>query len=387
LSTKKLNSTISGHPTPDVFRRVSERPLLSPNQIMPSDGKLSVIGVLNPTFFSANDRRYLIIRVDERPASTEPFRRKMRPGKEPLLVAYADLEYAGKVEVIETQIADCFLQDKDPILPQTVREYRLGLRQQELLLSYISQLRLVELTATDVKVAQCPLVCPFDVFTQFGCEDPRVTILDGKPHLVFSAIGPYGSTSWIATISADNTLGQAKMILGPDHKHSTIFPAKIADQYCLLTRPLSRTYLRSSGIWLMRSPDMVYWGTPFPILLPRPGMWDGVRVGPSTTPVLTREGWLLFYYGVDHEDTYRVGVALFSRENPQNLIARSRQPVLAPTLEWERVGRRADTVFPCGVEVIGTETLRLYYGAADTHIGSADVDLASLLGMLDEQTR
>ena len=351
----------------------------------PSDSRLVVIGVLNPSFFSIQRRRYLIVRVDERPSYRYPSGRQERSGKKPLLVAYADLEHAGRVEVIETEIKESFLQDKEPILPQSVREYRLGLRQQELLLSYLSHLRIVELTETGTIISPRPLVCPSDVFTQFGCEDPRVTMLNEKPYLLFSAIGPYGSTSWLTTIRDDNTVGEKKMLIGPDNKHSTLFPAKIRDHYCLLTRPLSRTYLRSGGIWLMRSPDLVYWGRPLPVLLPRPGMWDGVRVGPSTTPILIKEGWLLFYYGVDHEETYRVGVALFNAQNPQNLIARSIDPVLVPSLEWERVGRRADTVFPCGIESVGEDLLRLYYGAADTFVGSADVHLSTLLTTLDGQ--
>ena len=386
LSTKKLLSTIAEFPHRDIFKRASAAPLLTPAEVQPSDDRLKVIGVLNPTFFSFDGFRYLIIRVDERPVGLEPPRRRTVVGKEPLLVAYADLDYPGKVEVAETQISEPFLQDNEPILPRSAREYRLGLRQQELLLSYISHLRIVELTTSGVHVTPAPLVCPSDVFTQFGCEDPRVTMIEGRPQLLFSAIGPYGATSWLATIGCDNTLYDKKMVLGPDHKHSTLFPSRVGDHYYLMTRPLSRTYLRSSGIWLLRSLDMIHWGSPSPILLPRPGMWDGIRVGPSTPPLLTEEGWLVFYYGVDHEDSYRVGVALFERENPNKLIARSVNPVLGPALEWERNGRRADIVFPCGIEVMkANETIRLYYGAADTCIGSADVHLPSLLRTIEEQ--
>lgn len=112
-------------------------------------------------------------------------------------------------------------------------------------------------------------------------------------------------------------------------------------------------------------------------------MWDAMRVGPSTSPLLVSEGWLLFYFGLDHDDSYQVGAALLDRYNPAKVIARSKEPVLRPILEWERVGRRADTVFPCGVEVVDeTQSIRLYYGAADTCIGSAEAPLTELMGSL-----
>jgi predicted GH43/DUF377 family glycosyl hydrolase len=84
--------------------------------------------------------------------------------------------------------------------------------------------------------------------------------------------------------------------------------------------------------------------------------------------------------------SYHVGAALLDRSNPTIVLARSSTPVLSPLLIWERTGRRADTVFPCGLEILrGMEYLRLYYGAADTSIGAADVRLDALLETLTWQ--
>lgn len=381
MSTKKLSSTLSGSEQ-DISTRICDFPLLRPSDIVPSDPRLRVIGVLNPTFIKIGIKKYLIVRVDERPSNMNASKNNNIGNIDPLLVAYADLEYAGKVEIVQTQIQEKYSGDMEPILPKSVREFRLGLRQQELLLSYISHLRIFEMIESGFEITKSPFLFPCDIFSQYGCEDPRATIIEGQPLLLYTAIGQYGATAWSANIQ-NKSICDKKIILGPDHKHTTIFPEKINDYYFLLTRPLSRSYLRSSGIWMLRSPDMVHWGVPTPVIFPRAGMWDEVRVGPSASPILTNDGWLLLYYGVDCDQTYRVGAVLLDKNDPSKIIARTSDPILSPILEWERVGRRADTVFPCGVEVIEKlNSLRIYYGAADTCIGAADVDQKDLIRKL-----
>ena len=116
------------------------------------------------------------------------------------------------------------------------------------------------------------------------------------------------------------------------------------------------------------------------MLMPRPGMWDCVRVGPSTSPIKLREGWLTFYYGVDSSDSYHVGAVLLDASEPRRVVARSGKPILSPTLPWERSGRRADTVFAGGAELVpGTDFIHLYYGAVDTYIGAVELRLSALL--------
>lgn len=380
MSTKKNASTLS-ESVNDIATRVSDLPLIRPSDVTPSDPNLEVIGVLNPTFLEIGGGQYLITRVDERPTKKLKQNNKTAIDKEPLLIAYADIEYAGKLEVIETNLDINNFQD--PILPGAVRDYCIATRQQELLLSYISHLRLFELIGldgTDVKVSDSPLVFPSDIYSKFGCEDARATVVNEQALILYTAIGPYGATTWLSKLE-NKSIVSKRMILGPDHKHSCIFPSSINGSYYLLTRPLSRSYLRASGVWILESQDMIHWGNPMPVLLPRPGKWDGIRVGPCSSPIPIDNGWLLFYYGVDHDNTYRIGASLLDRDNPSKVIARAKEPVLSPMLHWERNGRRADTVFSCGVQRLD-DGLRIYYGAADTSIGAADIKIDKLTDLL-----
>ena len=248
---------------------------------------------------------------------------------------------------------------------------------------YVSHLRIAELSDGIAKVEGSPLIYPDDDFSEFGCEDPRAVILEDTLLVTCTALSQYGATSWLARLDMDGKLQDKKMLLGPDHKHPTLFPEKIRDSYCMLSRPLVRTYIRSNGTWMHRSHDLIHWGSPSPVLMPRDDMWDSVRVGPCASPIPIKMGWLLFYYGVDSENSYHVGAAILARENPAHVISRTPIPLLSPVLEWERNGRRADAVFSCGFEYLEeVETFRLYYGAADTSIGSADIKTSVLYDAL-----
>lgn len=384
LSTQKLTSTRSSKAT-DLCARAVKKPILTPSDITPSHPELEVVGVLNPTFIELAGKRCLIARIDERPSPSLHLSAPNLGGAQMIKIALADTKAGGRVRIIEVQAPGSYLPDKEPILPESVRE-GLG-KSSGALLSYISHLRVIELSGFRPSVHTKPLVFPSDEFSQFGCEDPRATLLEGRPVIAYTAVGCYGATGWFARLENPDTTRDKAILLGPDHKHSALFPEKINKYYYMISRPLSRTYIRLSGVWLFRSPDLTHWGRPCPILLPRSGMWDSVRVGPCTAPLHVARGWLFFYYGVDSEDSYHVGAALLDHEEPLRVVARSKMPVLSPVLEWERVGRRADTVFPGGFELLGEQdTILIYYGAADTCIGVAEVGMQTLLnGLVAEE--
>lgn len=374
MSTRKRTSTRSALCT-DLCTRVSGEPIISPADVTPSDPRLQVIGVLNPAFVHTNGRRRLIVRVDERPVA--------RGSPDGTIVVARMNTQSGGLEFLDVPVPHSYARDIGPLLPKSVRQRFAASGKPELLLSYISHLRIAELEGIQATVSDTPLVFPHGELTEYGVEDPRSATLEGTPALTYTGISRHGATTWSARIGEAGTLHERAILLGPDHKHAALFPQTIDGYYHMLCRPLNRSYLRSSGVWLLRSPDLLHWGSPAPVLLPRPGMWDSERVGPCTGPFLTRRGWLFFYYGVDAEDSYQVGCALLDAERPDRLIARSERAVLSPILEWERTGRRADTVFPCGVEVLpDSQRVRLFYGAADKHVGAAELDLPGLLDSL-----
>jgi predicted GH43/DUF377 family glycosyl hydrolase len=141
-------------------------------------------------------------------------------------------------------------------------------------------------------------------------------------------------------------------------------------------------------VWLSWSPDLHYWGDGR-IILParRGGWWDANKVGLGPPPLRTEKGWLLCYHGVrvtGSGSLYRVGLALLDLEDPCSVLARTDEWVFGPAESYERSGDVPGVVFPTGW-VLGEDgdTLRLYYGAADSVVGVATASLRSLLASLE----
>ena len=120
--------------------------------------------------------------------------------------------------------------------------------------------------------------------------------------------------------------------------------------------------------------------------------WEADRVGGGTPPILIDEGWLHLYHGSQrvHGDgrvgEYAVGALLLDRDNPARVLARSDQPIMRPTAEFERNGFVPDVVFPTAMIHSNSHEqdnlLSVYYGAADTSIGVVDFSKQDVLNAL-----
>jgi predicted GH43/DUF377 family glycosyl hydrolase len=106
----------------------------------------------------------------------------------------------------------------------------------------------------------------------------------------------------------------------------------------------------------------------------------------SPPPLETPEGWLMIYHGVRRTPSssiYRLGLALFDRNDPEQCLNRGDSWMFAPEAEYERRGDVQDVVFPCGYTIAADgDTINLYYGAADSSIALAQGSIRSLLNWL-----
>ena len=134
---------------------------------------------------------------------------------------------------------------------------------------------------------------------------------------------------------------------------------------------------------------MVHWGDHQILLRARKGgWWDANKIGLSTPPLLTDEGWLLLYHGVRQTiagGIYRLGLALLDKDDPRQVLSARRRVDLRPREAYERQGDVADVVFPCGWVTEGDD-LRMYYGAADTSMALATAKVSDLLAWLHEHS-
>ncbi|MBI4129844.1 glycosidase, partial [Candidatus Roizmanbacteria bacterium] len=81
------------------------------------------------------------------------------------------------------------------------------------------------------------------------------------------------------------------------------------------------------------------------------------------------------------DNKYRVGAVLLDVTDLDHVLSRLDEPILEPVAPYEVEGDRPDTVFPCGVILIG-ETLFVYYGGADKYTAVATIEFKKLLNKL-----
>ncbi len=101
---------------------------------------------------------------------------------------------------------------------------------------------------------------------------------------------------------------------------------------------------------------------------------------------------MIIYHGVSemaesrkdaHHFCYSAGVMVLSKEHPHEVLYRSAEPILTPTLPQERIGTIGNVVFPTGIDrrddLGSPDRFDVYYGMADNRIGVARLDLPDSL--------
>ena len=169
-----------------------------------------------------------------------------------------------------------------------------------------------------------------------------------------------------------------------DDRNNILFPGKIEGKFVLLRRPMVGKNGSKPSIWISYSEDLTCWTAP-EILATPTYEWEQGKIGGSAPPMRTAEGWLMFYHAVDQTHTYRVGAMLLDLDDPEKVIARSRDFLMEPEEYYEKTGLVIpNVIFPTG-NFIKDGGIHLYYGCADTCIGYASLALDELLEYLKFQ--
>ncbi|GGJ84475.1 glycosidase [Deinococcus aquiradiocola] len=222
----------------------------------------------------------------------------------------------------------------------------------------------------------------------WGIEDPRITYLPEEDAyaVLYTAYSPEGPGVALAMTSDFVTFDRRGLIFPPEDKDAAIFPVRFEEGWAALHRPVTSN---TANIHLSFSENLRHFGNSRAVLTARRGpWWDARKVGLSAPPIRTPEGWLLIYHGVKTTGSgvlYRNGLALLDLHHPDRCLLRSDPWVFGPRDLSERVGDVDNVVFPCGTTLLPDgDTLRMYYGQADTSIGVATASLRALLDWLKE---
>ena len=222
---------------------------------------------------------------------------------------------------------------------------------------------------------------------RFGIEDARITTI-GEDHLIaYAAYSTGGPLVCLAATRDFRRYERLGVVLPPENKDAALLPARFGGRYALIHRPVARQARSAGEIWVAFSPDLRHWGDHRLLLkVGDEGDWDSEKVGLGPPPLQTEDGWLVAFHGVRRTAAgaiYRVGLALLDRDRPELVVTRSPEWVFGPEAPYERTGDVGNVVFPCGwVLLDDADTLRLYYGAADTAVCVATASLSALLAHL-----
>ncbi len=220
----------------------------------------------------------------------------------------------------------------------------------------------------------------------WGIEDPRITFVPElkKYAIVYTAYSHDGPGVALAFTEDFSRFERYGLIMQPEDKDAALLPYRIDGHWALIHRPVS---MPSAHMWISFSSNLKHWGGHKMMLQARlGGWWDANKIGLSAPPIETPQGWLVIYHGVRQTaagSIYRLGLALFDLQAPDRCLKRGDEWMFGPEEDYERHGDVNDVVFPCGytLEPDG-DTIRMYYGAADSCIAMATGSIRTMLERL-----
>ena len=292
------------------WRRVSERPILSPE----GDGWESA-GTFNPAVV-------------------------MHDGKFVMLYRAQDKQGVSRLGYAESKDGVRFTRRPDPVLvPETDYEKDGG----------VEDPRLVQIGDTY-----------YLTYTGYNKKDAQLCLATSRDLVHWDRKGvilPANKGNWNVKWT----------------KSGAIVPEKIAGKYWMYflgtaADGTDQTGLASSSDLLKWTEE-----TKTPVLPRRAGAFDSRVVEPGPSPLLASDGIVLIYNGADDKLVYRTGVAVFDRQNPRKVLYRSEQPIFAPERIWEKAGQVPNVVFVEGM-VRQDNRFLFYYGGADEYVGVAEAN-------------
>lgn len=343
-----------------MVKRCPQNPIITPADVKPSRPDFEVVCVFNCGVIRHQDDVLLLLRVAERVKSTDPAK---------TCVPYYETEQ-GSV------IVKCFAKN-DPTIDYS--DSRFVYTKDRIYLSSMSHFRIARSKdGIRFDIDETPAMSPANEYEMYGIEDPRITLIDDIYAINYSACSATtGVTTNLAITKDFKTFERKGVIFSPDNKDVAIFPEKIGGKYYALHRPISFEYA-TKDIWIAESPDLLCWGNHRKLITTRPGFWDDGRIGCSAVPFLVDEGWLEIYHGASKDNRYCLGALLLDKNDPSRVLARGEKPVMEPEADYEVNGFFGNVIFNCGV-LYEEGLVKVYYGAADTVIGYAEIPIQDVL--------
>ena len=250
-----------------------------------------------------------------------------------------------------------------------------------------------------------PFIVPEEEWEAHGCEDPRVTLFEGKYYIFYTALSryPFGPEGIKVAVAVSNDLSKVdeRHFVTPfNAKAMTLFPERINGKITVIfsahtDMPPAKVciaqmdnieQLWDGNFWAEWMKNLDSHSVDF-----RRNPYDHLEVG--APPLKTKYGWLLVYSHIQNyfqspdnlDRIFGIEALLLDINDPTKIIGRTRGPIVAPRENYEMSGYISNVIFPTGA-LIEKDTLNIYYGAADTTTCMAQVNLDDLISSMYKGT-
>lgn len=260
-----------------------------------------------------------------------------------------------------------------------------------------------------------------------GCEDPRITIIDNKIYMVYTAYSELCQIA-IAFINVNEFIELVKKSVNDSglskekfrkewnntwKRYGPVFPENIKNKIfsrngCVFPVEIEGDTVGYSLIYrTSKDPVMIaYSKSPIgswkddEVFMTPAQSWEMERMGICTPPIKTTHGLLFFYHGVEgvknNGRIYRLGHLFtnFSFDSSGKIkvkVTKAEKPDLAPQRIYERESKwlapcNVYAVFSCGAAPVEdkealeeNDDILIYYAGGDTRICVAKANISDLL--------
>lgn len=235
-------------------------------------------------------------------------------------------------------------------------------------------------------------IAPEAPYQCYGVEDARISRVDGEWLMTTCSVSPERHSTTLYR-SADGLDWRLEgIVLDHGNKDMLIFEGKIDGRYWAQTRPLGDLYFAyppgsewraGPSINLATSPDALHW-RPYdkPGIRALASTVATARMGGGTPPILTPDGWLTLWHGVEPHEVvgiYRTYWSILAAEDPSRTVAGGQAPLLeaAPQLTRPLEDKMyvRDVVFTTGIADDGDHYV----------VASGEADLACRITHIPKQ--
>ncbi len=260
-------------------------------------------------------------------------------------------------------------------------------------LSWLLPVQLSEDGSTVKQIHYDKIIAPQFTSQEYGIEDPRISLIEGRYYMTTCCVSSERHSTMLYVSDDGLNYTSVGIVLDHQNKDMLLFEGKINNSFHALTRPLGECYFASppssiyhpgAAIHLASSPDLLHWKPADKAFLrAHKSSLSNVKIGGGTPPVLTADGWLMLYHGVENKTAigiYRTFWAMLDKDDPSKIVHLADT---TPLLEANSTITAAISQQVYLNEVVFTTGIAAH--GADFILASGELDLACRITIISKE--